>query len=209
MPKVYSRDVCLKYLGNLTPIRRFLELCSASSLEKRVLDCGAGGKCPPLTLFYDHGYETYGIEIGTKQLERAQGFCKENGLELSLLRGDMRRIPFDTASFSFVFAYESIFFLTKEDIAAAMREIERVLRPNGLCLVTFRSVDDSERRIYPESSAARTLLGSNGLAYHEDGEPDKYFRRFEILQKKKRIRQTIVKGVKGKRVYIDYIAKRL
>ena len=209
MPKVYSKEVCLKHLSRLTPIRDFLELCSASCLEKSVLDCGAGGKCPPLTLFRDHGYEAYGVEIGQKQLERAQRFCKENNIELNIVRGDMRQIPFDTDSFSFVFAYESIFFLTKEDVATSMREIERVLKPNGLCCVTFRSVDDSERRKFPESSLARTLLGSNGLAYHAEGEPDTYFSRFKILQKKKRIRETFVKGVKGKRAYTDYIAKKI
>ena len=121
----------------------------------------------------------------------------------------MRQIPFPNESFSFVFAYESVFFLTKEDIAVAMSEIERVLRLDGLCYVTFRSVDDSERWKFPESHPVRTLLGSSGLAYHEDDEPEVYFSRFEILQKKKRIRKTLAKGKQGKRVYIDYIAKKL
>jgi SAM-dependent methyltransferase len=208
MPKVYRKDMCLKYLSRLTPIDDFLDLCNASVLEKNVLDCGAGGKCPPLTLFRDQGYETYGIELSKRQLARAQHFCKENDIELNIVRGDMRQIPFDTRSISFVFAYESIFFLTNEDIATSMSEIERVLKPNGLCCVTFRSVDDSERRKFPEASLARTLLGSSGLTYHADGEPDMYFSRFKILQKKKRIRRTLVKGVKGKRAYIDYIARR-
>jgi len=61
MPKVYRKDMCLKYLSRLTPIVDFLELCNASVLEKNVLDCGAGGKCPPLTLFRDQGYETRSI----------------------------------------------------------------------------------------------------------------------------------------------------
>ena len=30
-------------------------------LEKTVLDCGAGGRYPPLALFHQHGYDAFGI----------------------------------------------------------------------------------------------------------------------------------------------------
>jgi SAM-dependent methyltransferase len=207
MPEIYQKEVVVNYIIQSTPIYEFFELCDSTPLEKRVLDCGAGGKYPPLTLFFDRGYETYGIEIGKKQLERAQSFCRKNRIELNIFRADMRRIPFGDGSFSFAFAYESIFFLTEKDIATAMSEIERVLIPNGLCFVTFKSVDDSKRVAYSKSDT-RALLGSKGFTYHEDGEPDIYFKRFEILQRKKRIRKTLVKGEKGKRAYIDYIAQK-
>jgi SAM-dependent methyltransferase len=208
MPEIYQKETVIDYIIRSTPIYEFFKLCESTPLEKKVLDCGAGGKYPPLTLFFDQGYETYGIEIGKKQLERTQSFCRKNRIELNIFRADMRRIPFGDKSFSFVFAYEAIFFLMEKDIATAMSEIERVLIPNGLCFVTFKSVDNSKRVTYSKSDT-RVLLGSKGFTYHEDGEPDTYFKRFEILQKKKRIRKTLVKGVRGKRVYIDYIAKRL
>ena len=207
MPEIYRKETVIHYIIRSTPIYEFFKLCESVPLERKVLDCGAGGKYPPLTLFFDRGYQTYGIEIGTKQLERTQSFCRKNRIDLNIFRADMRRIPFDPESFSFVFAYESIFFLTEKDIATVMREIERVLIPNGLCFVTFRSVDDSKRATYSRSNT-RALLGSKGFTYHEDGEPDKYFKRFEILQRKKRIRKTLVNGVRGKRVYLDYIAKK-
>lgn len=209
MPKVYQKEAVENYIIRSTPIYEFFKLCDSTSLERKVLDCGAGGKYPPLTLFLDRGYETYGIEISETQLERAQDFCKKNNIELNILRGDMRRIPFDDESFSFALAYESVFFLTKEDIAVVMSEIERVLKPDGLCFVTFRSVDDSERRTFPESHSARIMLGSKGLTYHEDDEPEMYFSRFKILQKKKRTRKTLVKGEQGKRAYIDYVARKI
>ncbi|UCG45751.1 MAG: class I SAM-dependent methyltransferase [Candidatus Bathyarchaeota archaeon] len=207
MPKVYTVEMCLRYLIKSTPIYDFFKLCELAPLEKIVLDCGAGGKYPPLTIFHDHGYETYGIEIGKKQLDRAQMFCRENGLELNIFRADMRILPFADKSFSFVFAYESIFFLTRDDIAAAMEEIERVLKPMGLCFVTFKSVEDSKRVIYSKKSV-RAMLGSEGFTYHEYGEPDMYFNGFQILQRNKRIKKTLVKGKKGKRAYIDYIARK-
>ena len=35
-----------------TPLYKFLRLCNASPLAEEVLDCGAGGSNPPLSLFY-------------------------------------------------------------------------------------------------------------------------------------------------------------
>lgn len=209
MPEVYKKEAVVNYIVRSTPIYEFFKLCDTTPLERKVLDCGAGGKYPPLTLFYDRGYETYGIEISEAQLERTRNFCKTNNIELNILRADMRKIPFCNESFSFVFAYESIFFLAKDDIATAISEIERVLKPSGLCFITFKSVEDSKRVTYPESSQARILLGSKGFTYYSDGEPDMYFSRFKILQKKKRIRKTLVKGERGKRAYMDYTAQKM
>lgn len=209
MPEAYQREVIVDYIIRSTPIYEFFKLCELTGLKRRVLDCGAGGKYPPLALFHDRGYETHGIEISKTQLMRAQAFCKKNDIELNIIRADMRKIPFDNESFSFVFAYESIFFLTEGDMAIAMSEIERVLKPKGLCFITFRSADDTERRTFPKSHPARTMLGNRRLIYHEDNEPEMYFSRFKILRKKKRIRKTLVKGKKGKRAYLDYIAQKM
>ena len=127
-----------------TPLYEFLRRCNASSLPKVVLDCGAGGDYPPLSLFYQYGYKTYGIEIAEKPLAYAQKYCAEHSMPLNIIGGDMRRIPFPSAYFSFVYSYNAIDFMIKPDIAIAMQEITRVLRPGGLCYVNFLSVDDAE-----------------------------------------------------------------
>ena len=208
MPETYQNKVVLDYLVRKTPIYEFFALCELTGLQRNVLDCGAGGKYPPLALFHDRGYEAFGLEISEPQLAKAQAFCRENKVNLNFLRADMRRIPFDDESFSFVFAYESIFFLREEDIEATVKEIKRVLKPDGLCFVTFKSADDTDRRTFPKLHPVRTMLGSSGVTYHKDDEPEKYFNGFRILQKKKRVRETLVKGKKGRRAYLDYIAKK-
>ncbi|MGC1120504.1 MAG: hypothetical protein WBA22_05365 [Candidatus Methanofastidiosia archaeon] len=50
------------------PLYAFLRECNASSLEKEVLDCGAGGERPPLALFYEYGYKTLGIDTSDEQI---------------------------------------------------------------------------------------------------------------------------------------------
>ena len=115
-----------------TPLYEFLRRCNASLLTKEVLDCGAGGSQPPLSLFYHYGYKTYGIEIAETPLAEAQRYCTENNMPLDIIRGDMRSIPFSSKKFSYIYSYNAIDFMTKPDIAISMREITRVLKNNGL-----------------------------------------------------------------------------
>jgi len=186
-----------------TPLYKFLRECNSSPLEKTILDCGAGGDDPPLQLFCDYGYKTYGIEVAENPLKQSTDFCRGNKVGLNISKGDMRRIPFKSEAFSFVYSYNAIFFMTKKDIAVAMKEIERVIKPNGLCFVNFLSVDDPERNTF-----CKSFLGSTGFSYYEDDEPDKYFRNFEILHKEKRITRKSWESKYLVQADVDYIAKK-
>jgi ubiquinone/menaquinone biosynthesis C-methylase UbiE len=118
----------------------FLEYCNNSSLEKEVLECGAGTSPslePLLVRFHEQGYVTHGIEISDERLRVAQEFCEQRQIDLDLRQGDMRQILFEDESLSFVFSYNTIFHMTKQGIAAAMQEIERILKPGGLCFELF------------------------------------------------------------------------
>jgi SAM-dependent methyltransferase len=193
-----------------TELYEYLRLCNESSLMKNVLDCGAGGSHPPLSLFYNYGYRTFGIEIADRSLEEAQKFCTENEMQLNIIRGDMRGIPFPRESFSFVYSYNAIFFMTKPDIVISMREIASVLKPHGICYVNFLSVDDAETwDPFCEASSARKLLKSERFAHFEDNEADVYFREFEIIRKEKRLIDKLLEGKVFRRTAIEYIAKKV
>jgi ubiquinone/menaquinone biosynthesis C-methylase UbiE len=192
-----------------------LDYCNDSPLEKEVLECGAGisRSLEPLLLrFYEHGYVTHGIEISDERLAAAQEFCERHRIDLDLRKGDMRQIPFEDEAMSFVFSYNTIFHMSKQDIAAAMREIERVLRPEGMCFVNFLSVDSDSFGIGKEISKGEFLEWERGKetihTYYEDSEPDAYFRGFEMLHKEKRIRELWINGERHARAYLDYIAKK-
>jgi len=173
-----------------------------------VLDCGAGGNQPPLSLFYKHGYKTYGIEIAQPALTESAVFCKENNMPLNIFRGDMRAIPFEDEFFSFVYSYNAIMFMTKPDIAFAMTEIERVLKSGGLAYVNFESVDDPDDSVFCESAPAMDLLKSTRFAKHEDNEADTYFKNFEILRKQKSWIERVSGKMRIEQVDIEYIAKK-
>jgi len=191
-----------------TPLYEFLRQCNASPLEKRVLDCGAGGDDPPLSLFYRHGYRTYGIEIAEPVLRDAQAFCREHDMPLNVFRGDMRHIPFASESFSFAYAYNAIMFMTKPDIALAMREMARVLRPEGLLYVNFMSVDDPDDSVFCPDGPAQNLLQSEQFAKHADDEADAYLVDFEIRRKDKRYIGRLSRASWLDQVDLEYIARK-
>ena len=192
-----------------TPLYEFLRQCNASPLSKVVLDCGAGGSHPPLSLFYQYGYQTFGIEIAEKALEEAQSFCADNNMPLGIIRGDMRCIPFSDDEFSFVYSFNAIDFMTKPDIALSMMEITRVLKSDGLCYVNFLSVDDAETwEPFCKTASAMELLGSERFAHFEDNEADVYFEAYDLLRKEKRLQDKLWEGKLRRRADIEYIARK-
>jgi ubiquinone/menaquinone biosynthesis C-methylase UbiE len=120
----------------------------------------------------------------------------------------MRNIPFASESFGGVYSFNAIFFMIKPDIAQAMGEIERVLKPGGLCYVNFQSMDDPDNRLFCETAPARRLLKSERFAKHEGNEADAYFWNFDILRKQKVLIDKAHGGRRLVQAYIEYIAKK-
>lgn len=194
-----------------TPIFDFLNECNKSPLEKKILDCGAGGRAPPLAIFYRNGYKTYGIEILESQIERANKFAKENNMEFNIIQGDMRNLPYDNESFSFVFSHHTIFHMNKEDIEKSIKEMERVLVPNGLIYVnfpTYECVGYGEGKEISKGEFLQVEGGEEVLhSYYEDDEADIYFKNFDIMS----IRKWILlknEGWVDNMAMIEYIAKK-
>lgn len=190
-----------------TPLYEFLRQCNVSPLSKKVLDCGAGGFPPPLSLFYQYGYQTFGVEIAVHALDEAQRFCAENNMPLGIIRGDMRHIPFLDREFSFVYSFNAIFFMTKLDIALSMKEITRVLKDQGLCYVNFLSADDEETW-EPFCKQAVDRLHNESFSHFEDEEADVYFEPYDILRKEKRIQDKLWQGKLRRRAEIEYIVRK-
>jgi len=194
-------------LGN-APVCVFATLqCQLSA--KSGAGLWGGGSQPPLSLFYHRGYTTYGVEIAAEPLKQAQQFCAQNDMALNIIGGDMRHISFIKERFSFVFSYNAIDFMTKPDIAISMREITRVLKPEGLCYVNLLSVDDAESwEPFCETAQAKDLLKSESFAHFEDHEADVYFDAFEILCMEKRLVEKLWEGRLLKQADIAYIARK-
>ncbi|MFX1256016.1 MAG: class I SAM-dependent methyltransferase [Promethearchaeota archaeon] len=170
-------------------VYNFLKLIKSSPLEKKILDCGAGGMYPPLAFFRQKGYETYGIDISENAIDAANAFAERNRFKLNIQRGDMRQISFEAESFSFVYTQNSLCHLTKKDTAIVIEEIKRVLCKGGYCLVDFMSVESS----FCNEKEMGKLVGDHEYQmsgreedwFHSffcDSEPDKYFSNMTIIR---------------------------
>lgn len=194
------------------PIYRFLKYCNETDMDKTVLDCGAGGNCPPLSLFADYGYITAGIEFSESQLKEAEKFAKNNGQNLYLEQGDMRKLRFDDSTFSFLYSYNSVFHMSKCDVEKSINEFKRVLKPGGLMFVNFLTTSDYRcgngenlgQNQYNQIEGGIPIIHS----YFEDSEPDKYFNDMEVIYKESRVLERIFEGEKIKQGFVDYIVKK-
>ncbi len=207
----------MEFVSRATPLYEFLRYCNNTNMERKILDCGAGGRQPPLYLFYQYGYKTFGIDISEYAIKNAEDFCKTNNqnIDLNINLGDMRRIDFEDGSFPFVYSYNTIMHMSKKDINKAMKEIERILAPNGLCFVNFGSEDSKigDRGEKIGKGEYALPIGDNETAlhsFHTDDEADAYFSNFELLHKEKGMFYRYEKGkvdfILGE---INYIGKKL
>jgi ubiquinone/menaquinone biosynthesis C-methylase UbiE len=200
-------------LINAFPLYNFLKYCNSSSHEKIILDCGAGGSNPPLSLFYEFKYKTYGIELSEEQLKRANQFCKIHNMDLNIISGDMTKIPFERDFFSFLFSYNTSVHMKKTDFLLAMQEFSRVLKPNGLCYVNFLSEECNSYGKGIEISTGefrQKEFGEEVLYSHYNiDELEKYLNEFDIIYNEKRLVRRKIDGEEYTSGYLDYILRKL
>ena len=192
------------------PLYRFLAICNDKCSGKKVLDCGAGGNQPPLSLFSNYGYETYGIENNSSQIDAANNFSKSIGQFLNIIEGDMRSLPYKDSSFDVAYSYNSIFHMRKVDIRKSILEIRRVLKKEGLLFVNFLSIDDSECGsgvAVGENEFEQCEEGTVIHSYFNDNEADHYFADMSLIHKEKRIVERYFRGELVKQGFIDYIVQ--
>lgn len=200
-----------------TQLYEFLLYCESTGLEKTVLDCGAGGHCPPLAIFAQRGFKTFGIDFCDEAIDAANVFGKARGLELSISNADMRELPFDDESMSFVYSYNTIFHMTKADISKAMNEIKRVLKPNGLCYVNLLTTDDCGYGQGEELGKGEFLYRQGEYeilhTFYTPDESDKLVEDMELVHREIRTLERVFQGgfLKGKKIkqgFIDYVVKK-
>lgn len=106
--------------------------------DSRVLDlgCGAG---PVISELRRHGVKTDGLDYSEDMLENARARLRSLGLDDSGLRqGDCRTTPYPSAGFDVVVCLGVISYIENYD--PVLDEIERLLKPGGTALISFRNV---------------------------------------------------------------------
>jgi len=120
----------------------------------------------------------------------------------------MRNIPFPAESFSFVYSWNAIFFMTKPDIETALLEMARVLRTGGLCFVNFLAMDDPDWDPFSDTSDLMPYLHSETFAHHEENETDALLEDFTLIHKEKRKFWRKDNGEYDMQSHLDYIVEK-
>jgi len=191
------KDIILR--TNAIPVYGFLSLINAwlsqgeTLHQKKILDCGAGGRVPPLALFAQHGFEAWGIDASDGQLDRARRFCDERGFQVHLRKGDMRCIPFEDEAFDYVYEHYSLCHLCKRDTVLAVSEMYRVVKRRGLCFLGVISADSWPKSLFGQERKPDEYWGEecgNEPVLHSmftDEEADELISAWEVVSKEKRV----------------------
>ncbi len=185
---------------NAIPVYGFLSIIMAekppgeTASQRRILDCGAGGAVPPLALFHQYGFDSWGIDTSEAQLEKAWQFCAAQDILLHLRKGDMRHIPFENETFDYVYEHYTMCHLSKQDTSLAVNEMYRVLKPGGLCFLGVISTDSWPKSFFgQEREPGEYWMEEHGdeLTRHSmftDQEADALVSAWEIVSQEKRVR---------------------
>jgi SAM-dependent methyltransferase len=99
------------------------------------LGCGPGQVARYL---HDRGIQVCGVDLSDGMLERARQL--NPGIDFH--RGDMRALPFAENAWAGIAAFYAIVNLSPAEVAQAVREMWRVLQPDGQLLLSFHLGED-------------------------------------------------------------------
>lgn len=132
----------------------------------RILDlaCGYGRFSIPLA---ERGFRVYGVDITPAFIDVAQKEAGKRNLDIEFKVGDMRKIPYNKESFDYVICMWNAFseLALQEDQVAAVLEVYRVLRSNGMAIIEMRNHRSSgliEKNFVDEYEAMPTFNHTRG-----------------------------------------------
>ena len=99
----------------------------------KLLDIGCGN-CRNLLPFKE--MELYGIDFSSGMLEQARKYIKKYNLKVNLKKSNMIKLPFNDGFFDYCLFLNSLHHVNKGDADKSLKELYRVLKKNGQCLIS-------------------------------------------------------------------------
>ncbi|WP_210588774.1 class I SAM-dependent methyltransferase [Streptomyces sp. GESEQ-35] len=143
----------------------------------RILDCSCGIGTQAIGLAV-RAHDVVGSDLSPVAAARAAAEAAARGLRLPVAVADMRLLPFTPSVFDVVVCADNSLphLLSARDVEAALLSIRRVLREDGLLVLTVRDYDEA-RRTRPAATPPQVSHTSDGDVitfqlwhWHEDGE---------------------------------------
>ena len=106
--------------------------------RKSVLDLGCGLGRHSI-LFAKSGFKVTACDISKDAINHLRKWEKAEGVDIRSVQADMKALPFADNAFDCIFAYHVISHTDTEGFVEIMKEIKRILRPNGKIFFTLCS----------------------------------------------------------------------
>ena len=166
----------------LEPVQIVKDFVPDLQMERcqRVLDLGCGtGR--HLVYLARQGFDTFGLDISYSGLRQTRQWLETIKLSGSLTLADMRiHLPFQDNSLDAVLSIQVIHHAYLQTVQGTAREISRILRPNGLILISvpaWRALEDDDMGEPSQEVEPRTYIPSLGS---EKGLPHHLFHQDEL-----------------------------
>ncbi len=161
----YGPAICLvKFCDNY--------LGSGSSILD--LGCGAGRNAYYLS---QRGYKVYGLDIAHSGLSFSKKLFNRLGLDGIFVQGSFDTIPFCNHCFSGIICIAALDHALYNTARLAMSEMRRVLKPNGVILLTF-DPEDTDEDILDEAK----VLSDGTLEFFKGKQKGLIFHRYKDLE---------------------------
>ncbi|MFD4872312.1 class I SAM-dependent methyltransferase [Streptomyces sp. NPDC058420] len=143
----------------------------------RVLDCSCGIGTQAIGLA-GVGHRVIGSDLSPAAVARAAVEAAARRVRLPVTVADMRALPFRAAAFDVVVCADNSLahLLTADDVGTALTGMRRVLRDDGLLMISIRDYDEL-RATRPASTPPQLSTTAEGRVitfqlwhWHEDGE---------------------------------------
>jgi len=153
---------------------------------KRVLDLGCGTGRHTVYLA-KQGFETHGIDISETGLKKTRNKLKKEKLDVSLIKCDMKALPYIPNCFHAVISLYTIYHNTKQGVRKAIEETHQALTKTGLILLNFHSKRSSKHgkgTKIEENTFIQEDGPEKGVIHHfvDENEIHQLLKGFEILK---------------------------
>lgn len=178
-----------------------------SQEKKEFLDLGCGLGRHSI-LFGNNGFNVKCFDISEDAINRTANWAKEENLEFDYKIGDMLNLPYDDSSLDCILCRNVISHTDTEGIKQIIKEIDRVLKPNGECYLTLGSKDtwgfkQEDWPLIDKNTRLRMEEGPEYRTPHFYADYDlikDLFKKFDIIN----IRQEIDYFEKSDKVFDSY-----
>jgi SAM-dependent methyltransferase len=137
----YPNEIAVRWVFRTFP--------RARAASTRILDLGAGTGRHTLFLARE-GYDASALDISPIGIAQLQKDAAAEHLQPDAQVGEADALPFADSSFDGVLCFGVLYYLSEPRMAAAVKEIRRVLKPGGATLITVKSPEDSRRQYASE-----------------------------------------------------------